>query len=94
MEKFPKDLLHEIFKKYQSILSNYNPFWVYKYKFLDIKKIMLFLISLIKSSKSVENFIQNNEEVFEIKNQLLYYTKNNLTTEVMAKEIIDKIKLL
>ena len=94
MEKFPKDLLHEIFKKYQSILSNYNPFWVYKYKFLDIKKIMLFLISLIKSSKSVENFIQNNEEVFEIKNQLLYYTKNNLTTEVMAKEIIEKIKLL
>ena len=38
-------------------------------------------------------FIKNNEEVFEIKKRLLDYTKNNLTTEVLAKDIIDKIKL-
>ena len=55
---------------------------------------MLFLITSIKSNKSIENFIHNNEEVFEIKNQLLDYTKNNLTTEVLAKEIVEKTKLL
>ena len=69
-------------------------FFIYKKKFLNIKKIMLFLISSIKSNKSLENFIHNNEEVFEIKNQLLNYTKNNLTTEIIAKEIIEKIKSL
>jgi hypothetical protein len=55
---------------------------------------MLFLISSIKSNKSLENFIHNNKEVFEIKKQLLNYTKNNLTTEVMAKEVIEKFKSL
>ena len=94
LEKLPKDLLKEILKKYEWILSKYNPFFIYKKKFLNIKKIMLFLISSIKSNKSLENFIHNNEEVFEIKNQLLNYTKNNLTTEIIAKEIIEKIKSL
>ena len=94
LEKLPKDLLKEILKKYEWILSKYNPFFIYKKKFLNIKKIMLFLISSIKSNKSLENFIHNNEEVFEIKNQLLNYTKNNLTTEIIAKEIIERIKSL
>ena len=53
---------------------------------------MLFLISSIKSNKSLENFIHNNEKVFEIKNQLLNYTKNNLTTELIAKGIIERIQ--
>ena len=92
LEKLPKDLLKEILKKYEWILSNYNPFFIYKYKFLDIKKIMLFLISSIKSNESLENFIYNNEKVFEIKNQLLNYTKNNLTTERIAKGIIERIQ--
>ena len=94
LEKLPKDLLKEILKKYEWILSNYNPFFIYKYKFLDIKKIMLFLISSIKTNENLENFIHNNEEVFEIKNQLLNYTKSNLTTELIAKGIIERVKLL
>ena len=94
LEKLPKDLLKEILKKYEWILSNYNPFFIYKYKFLDIKKIMLFLISSIKSKENLENFIHKNEEIFEIKNRLLNYTKNNLTTELIAKGIIERIKSL
>lgn len=92
LEKLPKDLLKEILKKYEWILSKYNPFFIYKKKFLDIKKIMLFLISSIKSNESLENFIHNNEKVFEIKSQLLNYTKNNLTTELIAKGIIERIQ--
>ena len=94
LEKLPKDLLKEILKKYEWILSKYNPFFIYKKKFLDIKKIMLFLISSIKPNENLENFIHNNEEVFEIKNQLLNYTKNNLTTGLIAKGIIERIKPL
>ena len=92
MEKLPKDLLKEIIKKYEWILTKYNPFFIYKYKFLNIKKIMLFLFSSIKTKQSLENFLNNNEEVFEIKNKLLNYTKKNLTTEVIAKGLIERIK--
>ncbi len=92
LEKLPKDLLKKTLKKYEWVLSYYNPFLIYKYKFLDMKKIMLFLISSIKSRKSLESFIDNNEEVFEIKEKLLNYTKKNLTTEVIAKEVIESAK--
>ena len=92
LEKLPKDLLKKTLKKYEWVLSYYNPFLIYKYKFLDMKKIMLFLISSIKSRKSLESFIDNNEEVFEIKEKLLNYTKKNLTTEVMAKGVIESAK--
>ena len=94
LEKLPKDLLKEVLNKYKWILSNYNPFFIYKYKFLDIKKIMSFLISSTKSKLSLEDFIHENQEVFEIKNKLLNYTKNNLTTEVTVKGIIERVKPL
>ena len=94
LEKLPKDLLKEVLNKYKWILSNYNPFFIYKYKFLDIKKIMSFLISSIKSKTRLEDFIHKNQEVFEIKNKLLNYTKNNLTTEVTVKGIIERVKSL
>ena len=94
LEKLPKDLLKEVLNKYKWILSNYNPFFIYKYKFLDIKKIMSFLISSTKSKVSLEDFIHKNQEVFEIKNKLLNYTKNNLTTEVTVKGIIERVKSL
>jgi len=94
LEKLPKDLLKEILNKYEWILSNYNPFFIYKYKFLDIKKIISFIITSMKSKVNFENFIHNNQDVFEIKNQLLNYTKNNLTTEHIAKGIIERVKSL
>ena len=31
-----------------------------------------------------------NKEIFEIKSKLLNYTKKNLTTEVIAKEVIER----
>ncbi len=92
MEKLPKDLLKEILKKYEWILSKYNPFFIYKYKFLDIKKILLFLISSIKPKQSLENFLNSNDEVFEIKNKLLNFTKKNLTTETVAKSLIERVR--
>ena len=77
---------------YEKIKKINNNLYIFKKKFLNIKKIMLFLISSIKSNESLENFIHKNEKVFEIKNQLLNYTKNNLTTELIAKGIIERIQ--
>ena len=94
LEKLPKDLIIKILKKYEWILSQYNPFYIYKKKFLDLKKIIYFLISLFKSKQNIESFISNNNEVFELKKQLLDFTKNNLTTEHTAKRIIEESKTL
>jgi len=93
LEKIPKDLLIEILEKYGWILSQYNPFFIYKRKFLDLRRVLLFLISSIKSKHNVDDFINNNAEIFEIKKELLDYTRNNLTTEHIAKEIIEEVKL-
>ena len=92
LTKFPKKILKNVFNKYEKILFEYNPFVIYKKKFLDIKKILSFLINSIRSKENLENFVKNNKEIFEIKNQLLNYTRNNLTTEIIAKSIIEKVK--
>jgi len=94
LKKLPKDLLIKILKKYEWTLSQYNPFYIYKKKFLNLKKITSFLISQVKSKQNIESFISNNEEIFEIKKQLLNFTKNNLTTEHIAKRIVEESKIL
>jgi hypothetical protein len=94
LDGLPKDLLIEILKKYEWILSQYNPFYIYKKKSLNLKKIISFLISQVKSKKNIENFINNNSEIFDIKKKLLDFTKDNLTTECIAKKIIEESKIL
>ena len=43
-------------------------------------------------SDNLENFIKENERVFELKNDLLNFTKKNLTTETLAKYTLDCFK--
>ena len=45
-------------------------------------------------SDNLENFIEKNERVFELKNDLLNFTKKNLTTETLAKYTLDCFKEL
>ena len=40
----------------------------------------------------LKNFIEENERVFELKEDLLNFTKKNLTTETLAKYTIDCFK--
>ena len=37
---------------------------------------------------TTESFIETYPEIFEIKNKMLDYTRDNLTTEKIAKDII------
>ena len=43
-------------------------------------------------SDNLENFIEENERVFELKKDLLNFTKKNLTTETLAKYTLDCFK--
>ena len=49
------------------------------------KSIMSPNVSIIQKNKNLEKFIQENGEIFEIKKNLLDFTKKNLTTEILAK---------
>ena len=47
----------------------------------------------LKSEKNgLEIFLKDNEAIFEIKNNLLDFTKKKLTTEVLAKYTLEKFK--
>ncbi len=41
-------------------------------------------------NKSVNAFLDKNEQILEIKKELLNYTNENLTTEVLAKYVLNK----
>ena len=41
-------------------------------------------------SKSATEFLQKNSEILEIKKEFLNYTHQNLTTEILAKYVLNK----
>ena len=43
--------------------------------------------------KNANSFMKTNSNVLEIKNELLNFTKQNLTTEILAKYVLSKRKL-
>ena len=87
----PKDKLLNIYNNFYRILQLYSPFKIYKKKFLSIKKIFSYIPNMFKN-KSTSTFLRDNEKVFEIKNELLNYTHQKLTTESLAKYVLSKHK--
>ena len=61
----------------------------YKKKFLSIKKILSFIPNIFKN-KNANTFLKKNEQILEIKRELLNYTHKKLTTEVLAKYVLNK----
>ena len=59
-------------KKY--ILKFYNPFKIYKKKFLSIDKILFSIPNLLKDKNAIL-FMNKNPSVLDIKSELLNYTK-------------------
>ena len=88
----PKDRLLNIYDNFHRILQLYSPFHIYKKKFLSIKKIFSYIPNVFKN-KSAPIFLKNNSKVLEIKNELLKYTHQRLTTESLAKYVLSKHKL-
>jgi len=93
LTKLPKKLLSDIFNQYSWILNKYFPTSIYKKKFLSIKKFYLYFNYLFKKNHTCYSFINDYPEVIQIKEKLLQYTKDNLTTEHIAKNmILDTLK--
>ena len=87
----PKKKLAEILVKFEKILSSYNQFKIFKKKHLSFKRIFS-AISFKSEQEKLNLFLKENEIIFSIKDDLLNFTKKNLTTEVLAKYTINKIK--
>ena len=92
LQTLPKERLSIIYSNYRSILRLYSPFKIYKKKFLSLKKIISFIPNIFKN-KSAPSFLKKNSNILEIKNELLNFTKKNLTTEILAKYVLSKQKL-
>ena len=88
----PKDRLLNIYNNFHRILQFYSPFKIYKKKFLSIKKILSYIPNMFKN-KNASTFLRDNSKVLEIKNELLNYTHQKLTTESLAKYVLSKHKL-
>jgi len=92
LKTLPKERLSEIYSSFHSVLQLYSPFKIYKKKFLSIKKIFSYIPSMFRN-KSASAFLNDNSNILEIKNELLNLTKQNLTTEILAKYVLNKQKL-
>ncbi len=87
----PKERLIYFLNNFNKILSFYNPFKIFKKKHLTFQR-MFNLLRINFKSDNLENFIEKNERVFELKKDLLNFTKKNLTTETLAKYTLDCFK--
>ncbi len=88
MVNFPKEDILGIKKNYDFILNSYFPTKIYKFKFLDLQK---FLKHFFSKKLKIENFIDQENDIFELKSKLLDFTKENLTTSKLADYVIDSV---
>jgi len=88
LTKLPKSELIEVFDRYSWILNQYNPLRIYKKKFLSFEKFILFLKYISKKKYNSQTFLTEFPEINEIRERLLEHTKKNLTTEHIAKYVI------
>ena len=88
---YPKELLKEINKKYSHVLNKFFPPKIYKSRFLTPGRIYLYLRDYFKEMNTVDDLLNKYPELYDVKINLLNFTKKNLTTEVMVKNILNKI---
>ena len=92
MTNFPKNEIQDINKKYLKILNFFNPMQVYYKKFLSLKIFVNYFKNYFEKKIDIKDFIIENSEIFDLKEKMLNFTKTKLTTKVLAKQIIQKIK--
>lgn len=89
-----KSSLEEINNKYLEILNYFNPFKIYKKKFLNFDKIYKYFFKNFLNRTILDNMINNKDEIVEYRNKILNFTKEELTTETLAKNLLDKLNFL
>ena len=89
LTKLPKKKLVNIFNKYSWILNQNFPTKIYKRTFLSPKKFVLYFQALFQKKYNAQSFVLDFPEINEIREELLEYTKNNITTKHIANEVIN-----
>ena len=92
MKYFPKKDIINIKNKYETILQNYFPTKIFKYKFLNFKSFNNYFLNLFSDKKDIDYFMEKDEEIFELKSKLLDFTKKNLTTYKLAEYVINSVR--
>ena len=92
LQTLPKERLSEIYSSFHGVLHLLFSFKIYKKKFLSFKKIFSYIPNMFKN-KSASAFLRENSNILEIKNELLNFTQQNLTTEILAKYVLNKQKM-
>lgn len=87
----PKEKLIEINSKFLQKISNNYKIQLNLKKFPKLTKIILDFKSKFFKETDTQEFLNKFPEIFDIKNELLNYSKNNLTTENIAKKMISTI---
>jgi len=89
LTSLPKEKLLNFYNLYNKILNYYNPLKIYKKRFRDISKYYYYGKNFFKKIPSADSYIKKNPEINQIRNYLLEYTKNNLTSEKLAEYVIN-----
>ncbi len=92
MVNFPKNEVIEIKNKYENILKNYFPTKIFKYKFLNYKRFSDYFFNFFSNKMDIDYFNEKDKNIFELKSNLLNYTKKNLTTHKLAEYIINSVR--
>ena len=88
LTKLPKEKLVKIFEDFSWILSQENPFRIYKKKFLNFERISSYLYHLFKKKYDSKKLLEEFPEVNNYRKDLLEHTKKYLTTEHIADYVI------
>ena len=93
MYNFPKKIVSEITEKYENILNFYNPFKIFKKKFLNVSRVSSFFTYKL-TNINILDYLKKYDDINEFRSKTLEFTKKNLTTQNLAKYVIDKFNSL
>ena len=89
LTNLPKEKLAAIFDQYQKVLSFKFPTQVFKKKNLTLKLFINYFVHLFTENKDIDKFVKRNDQIFALKNELLNFTRSNLTTKDLAKYVLN-----
>ena len=91
VSSLPKKELIEFLDKFSKIFRFYNPFKIFKKKHLTLQRIFT-LFKLSSEHDRIKLFLKDNNNIFDLKRDLLEFTRKNLTTEMLAKYTLESYK--
>lgn len=89
LTKLPKSNLINIYNKYSWILNKIFPPIIFKKRYLNLKKFLLYFKSYFQRHYNAKSFLEDYPEVNDVRVELLNYTRKYLTTIYAAEELID-----